>query len=85
MKKKTKINRGSEVVVISGSEKGKRGKVLEVIREKDRVIVEGVALKKKHMKPSQDNQEGGVVERESSLHISNVMEAKTFDSKKKTA
>lgn len=73
MKKfKTKIKRGSSVVVISGSHKGKSGKVLELLSKNGRVVIENVALKKKHQKASQSQPEGGMVEREGSIHISNV-------------
>lgn len=78
MASKIKVN--SEVVVITGKSKGTRAKVLGV--NDDRVIVEGVALVKKHMKPSQDNQTGGIVTREGSIHISNVMLADRYDSKR---
>jgi len=61
------------VKIIRGNHKGKEGKVLRVINDKDRVIVEGVNLIKKHTKPSQENPKGGIVEREGSLHVSNVM------------
>ena len=66
------IKKGDEVVVIAGEHKGARGKVLQVIPAKDRVLVEGVNMRKRHEKQTQDS-EGGVVERESTLHISNVM------------
>lgn len=61
------------VKVIRGNHKGKEGKVLRVIKDKDRVIVEGVNLIKKHTKPSQENPKGGIIEKEGSLHVSNVM------------
>jgi|TARA_B100001094_G_C17886598_1_gene649511 large subunit ribosomal protein L24 len=67
------IKKGDEVIVISGDHKSKKGKVLQVLREKNRVIVEGVNLTKKHERKSQDNPEGSIVERESSIHYSNVM------------
>lgn len=83
MKKlKTKIKRGSDVTVITGSHKGKKGKVLYVLLQKGRVIVENIALKKKHQKGTQERPEGGIVEREGSIHISNVMLSETFDQKK---
>tara|TARA_B100001778_G_scaffold144572_2_gene118895 strand:+ start:649 stop:957 length:309 start_codon:yes stop_codon:yes gene_type:complete len=68
-----RIKSGMNVKVIRGNHKGKEGKVLRIINDKDRVIVEGVNLIKKHTKPSQENPKGGIVEREGSLHISNVM------------
>tara|TARA_B100001996_G_scaffold5334_1_gene4501 strand:- start:4312 stop:4620 length:309 start_codon:yes stop_codon:yes gene_type:complete len=68
-----RIKSGMNVKIIRGNHKGKEGKVLRVINDKDRVIVEGVNLIKKHTKPSQENPKGGIVEREGSLHVSNVM------------
>jgi large subunit ribosomal protein L24 len=59
-------------LVIAGDHKGKKGKILHVNRIKNRVLVEGVNLIKKHEKKSQDNPQGSIVERESSIHISNV-------------
>ena len=67
-----KIKKGDEVVVISGDHKGSKGKILQVIRAKDRVIVEGVNLIKKHERKTQDNPQGSIVEREASIHYSNV-------------
>ncbi|RUO30421.1 50S ribosomal protein L24 [Aliidiomarina soli] len=68
-----KIKRDDEVVVLAGKDKGKRGKVLSVLAEKDRVIVEGVNLIKKHQKPNPAlNQAGGIIEKEASIHVSNV-------------
>jgi large subunit ribosomal protein L24 len=68
-----KIKRDDTVLVISGNDKGKRGRVLRVIPEKDRLIVEGVRMMKKHTKPTQRDPQGGIVEREAPLHVSNVM------------
>ena len=68
-----RIKSGMIVKVIRGNHKGKEGKVLRVINDKNRVIVEGVNLIKKHTKPSQENPKGGIVEKEGSLHVSNVM------------
>lgn len=76
------LKRGQEVVVISGSHKGKRGKVLELVKAKTRVLVEGVAMRKKHLPKSQENPEGAVVEKETSVHYSNVMAAERYDAKK---
>ncbi|MFL2927432.1 MAG: 50S ribosomal protein L24 [Opitutales bacterium] len=67
-----KLKKGDEVVVIAGDHKGSKGKILEMIREKNRVIVEGVNMIKKHEKKTQDNPQGAIVEREASLHFSNV-------------
>jgi len=59
--------------VIAGDHKGTEGKVLQIIKDKDRVLVEGVNLVSKHTKPSAQNPQGGIVKKEASLHISNVM------------
>jgi large subunit ribosomal protein L24 len=67
------VKRGDQVVVISGSHRGKEGKVLEVLPEKQRVRVEGVAMIKRHMKKSQEHPQGAIVEREGSVHVSNLM------------
>jgi len=75
------VRRGDEVVVISGTQKGSRGKIISVITSKDRVIVEGVMMMKKHMKKNRDNPQGRIVEREGSLHISNVMKAAEYDAR----
>ena len=68
-----KIKKGEEVIVIAGDHKGKKGKVLQVLRDKNRVIVEGSNLLKKHEKKTQDNPQGSIVEREFPIHYSNVM------------
>ncbi|MCV2886419.1 50S ribosomal protein L24 [Aestuariibacter sp. AA17] len=68
-----KIRRDDEVVVLAGKDKGKQGKVLKVLTSEDRLIVEGVNLVKKHQKPNpQLNIPGGIVEKEASIHVSNV-------------
>lgn len=72
---KVKIKRGDNVIVTTGKNKGSKGEVLEVIRKegKDpRVIVAGINIVKKHVKPSAQSPQGGIVEKEASLHISNV-------------
>ena len=68
-----RLKTGMSVRVISGNHKGKEGKILRIIKDKERVIIEGVNLIKKHTRPTQENPKGGVIEREGSLHISNVM------------
>ena len=68
-----KIRRDDTVPVISGNDKGKRGRVLRVIPEQDRLIVEGIRMMKKHTKPTQRDPQGGIVEREAPIHVSNVM------------
>lgn len=67
-----RIRKGDEVVVVAGKEAGKRGKVLLVDPKKNRVKVEKVNLIKKHVRPSQKNSQGGIVEKEGTIHISNV-------------
>src|SRR5262245_5657881 len=68
-----RIRKGDTVVVIAGKEKGSRGKVLRILTKKQRVVIERVAMVKKHLKPTQQNPQGGIVEKEGSVHISNVM------------
>lgn len=77
--KRFHVKRGDEVVVISGTEKGKRGKIIQVLTKKDRVVVEGVKMIKKHMRKSQQYPQGAIIEREGSIHVSNVMKAGEFD------
>ncbi len=67
-----RIRKGDEVVVLAGKDKGKRGKVLFVDPKKKRVKVEKINLIKKHVRPSQKNPQGGIVEKEGTVHISNV-------------
>jgi ribosomal protein L24, bacterial/organelle len=71
-KHKLKIRTGDLVKVISGNSKGAQGKVLEVLIAENRAVVEGVNLVKKHTKPSAANPNGGIVEKEASIHISNL-------------
>ncbi|MGH7497046.1 MAG: 50S ribosomal protein L24 [bacterium] len=68
-----RIRRNDQVIVISGDDRGKKGRVLKVLGEKQRVIVEGVNLIKRHTRPSQRNPQGGIVEKEAPIHASNVM------------
>ncbi len=75
------VKKNDVVVVIAGSEKGKRGKVIAVVAKKERVIVEGTRMMKKHMRKSQQYPQGKIVEREGSVHISNVMLADKFDAR----
>ena len=70
MRASTHVRKGDTVVVIAGSNKGKRGKILKVLGE--RVIVEKVAMIKRHTRPTQKSPQGGIVEKEGSIHISNV-------------
>ncbi|MFN7140097.1 MAG: 50S ribosomal protein L24 [Limisphaerales bacterium] len=73
------VKKGDEVVVIAGSEKGKRGKIIEVRTKDQRVLVEGVKMIKRHTKRNQQNPQGAIVEREGSIHISNVALASKYD------
>ncbi|HYR24149.1 MAG TPA: 50S ribosomal protein L24 [Chthoniobacterales bacterium] len=66
------VKKGDEVEVISGNFKGSSGKILEVLPSKQRVLVEGVRIIKKHLRKSQDNPQGKIAEREGPIHISNV-------------
>lgn len=70
---KVHVKKGDIVEVIAGSQKGKRGKVLRVLKGQNRVIVEKINMVKRHTRPSQHNQQGGIIEREGKLHLSNVM------------
>ena len=67
------IRSGDIVEVVSGNEKGKRGRVLSVVRDRNRVLVEGVRMMKRHTRPTQRDPQGGIVEREAPIHASNVM------------
>lgn len=79
MQKKLHIKKGDNVVVIAGDNKGKKGRVLEIITKSDRALVEGVNIMKKHTKPNAKTPQGGIVEKEAPVHISNLMvvDAKT--------
>ena len=67
-----KIRQGDIVKVISGAYNGKQGRVLKVLNFRDRLIVEGVNMLKRHMRPDQENPQGSIIEKEGSIHISNV-------------
>jgi large subunit ribosomal protein L24 len=77
------VKRGDQVVVIAGSQKGKSGKVLEILATKQRARVEGIGMIKKHEKKSEKNPQGAITEREGSIHLSNLMLQSTFDSSKR--
>ncbi len=68
-----KIRKNDNVMVIAGNARGKTGKVLKVFPDKDRIIVEGVNIIKRHTRPSQRNPQGGIVQKEAPIHVSNVM------------
>ena len=67
------VKKGDEVIVIAGKDKGKTGKVLHAIPSQDKVVVEGVAIVKRHTKPTQKMPQGGIIEKEAAIHVSNVM------------
>ena len=70
-----RIKKGDLVKVVTGDDKGKTGKVLQVLPGTDRALVEGLNFAKKHMRKTQDNPKGGVFEKEASIHISNLRKA----------
>ena len=69
------VKKGDQVTVIAGKEKGKSGKIIAVLTEKQRVVVEGLQMLKKHVRKNQQNPNGAIIEREGSIHISNVKKA----------
>lgn len=71
-KVKLHVKKNDNVVVISGNDKGKSGKILKVFPQKSRVIVEGVNIRKRHMRPTQSRPQGAIIEREFPIHASNV-------------
>ena len=75
------VKKGDEVVVLAGKEKGKRGKIIAINSTKQRVIIEGVQMIKRHTAKSQQHPQGAIVEREGSVHVSNVMVASNFDAR----
>jgi len=72
-KNKMKIKKGDEVIVITGKYKGVQGRVLKCFPELDKIIVESVNFIKRHTKPNRKNQQGGIIEKEAPIHVSNVM------------
>ena len=78
---KRHVKKGDEVVVIAGTERGKRGKIIRVFPDKQRVIVEGVKMIKRHTRKSQQHPQGAIVEREGTIHLSNVMTVERFDTR----
>ena len=81
MQKKFHVKKGDEVVIIAGADKSKRGKIIEVLRAKERVIVEGTHMIKRHTRKNQNNPQGAIIEREGTVHISNVMSAEKYDAR----
>ena len=68
-----RIQKGDTVKIISGNDKGKTGRVIKVFPDKNRIIVEGINVVKKHSRPSQENPQGAILEKELSIHVSNAM------------
>ncbi len=77
-----KIKVNDQVKILAGKDKGKTGKVLKTLRKEDKVIVEGINMVKKHQKPNQLNQNGGIFDKEAPIHVSNVQK---IDTEKKKA
>src|SRR5690554_5207140 len=71
--KKLHVKKGDEVSILAGNDRGKKGRVLMVFPQKNRVLVEGINMKTHHEKPTQDNPQGGRLKKEASIHVSNVM------------
>ena len=68
-----KIKKGDTVQVTTGNDAGKTGRVIKVYQDKDRVVVEGINIVKKHARPTQDNPQGGVIQKEAKIDVSNIM------------
>ena len=68
-----KITKDDLVQIIAGNDAGKTGRVIKVFPDKDKIVVEGISVVKKHVRPNQDNPQGGIIEKEAAIHISNVM------------
>lgn len=75
------VKKGDDVVVLAGAEKGKRGKIINVDTKSSRVIVEGLKMIKRHTRKSQQHPQGAIIEREGTIHASNVMKAENFDAR----
>ena len=76
-----KITKGDLVQVITGNNKGKTGRVIKVFLSKDKILVEGINIIKKHSRPTQDNPQGGIIEKEAAIHISNLAHIDPKDDK----
>ena len=79
-----KVRVGDKVKILAGKDRGKEGKVLFTLKKKDKVVVEGINIVKKHMKPNQQNETGGILSVEAPIHVSNVKVIEGKDSKKET-
>ncbi len=75
------LKKGDEVVVIAGANRGRRGRILSILPKRDAVLIEGVNLRKKHERKTQENPDGAITEREAPIHRSNVMLASRHDAK----
>lgn len=80
-----KIKVGDNVKILAGKDKGKTGMVTKTLKKEDRVVVEGINVVKRHMKPNQMNQNGGIVELNAPIHVSNVKKIETTSEKTKKA
>ena len=78
-----KIKTNDQVLVLAGKDKGKTGRVLRVLRKEERVVVEGVNIVKKHQKPNNANENGGIFEMEAPIHVSNVKKVEETSKTKK--
>ena len=78
-----KIKVNDNVVVLAGKDKGKTGRVMKTLRKKDRVVVEGINMIKKHQKPNNANENGGIFEMEAPIHVSNVKKVEDTSKTKK--
>ena len=76
-----KIKKGDMVKIISGNDKGKTGRIIKTFLSKDRILVEGVNIVKKHSRPSQENPQGAILEKELSIHVSNISHIDPKDNK----
>ena len=79
-----KVRVGDKVKILAGKDRGKEGKVLVTLKKKDKVVVEGINIVKKHMKPSQMNETGGILSVEAPIHVSNVKVIEGKETKKET-
>lgn len=73
LQKKFHVKKNDIVFIMTGKDKGKKGKVLSILREKNKFVVEGINLVKRHIKPTQKDPKGGVIDKESPVHVSNLM------------
>lgn len=80
--RKYHVKKGDEVVVLAGTERGKRGRVIKILADRERVIVEGVKLIKKHIRKNQQYPQGTILEKEGSVHLSKVMKAELYDARR---